>query len=146
MLSQLQQELKAAMKSKDKALLIALRNIIGKIKIKQIDKGEELSKIEYVEILFLCSKQLKDSINQYKKGGRDDLAKKEEFELKLIEKYLPKQPSEDEIRELIHRLIKLDGNDSMANMGKIMGVAMNELGGSVDGKIVKNIVTEELSK
>jgi len=94
MLSILHKALKAAMKAKDKATLIGLRNIIGKLKAKIIDKGEELSEKECVQILQSSAKQLKESITQYKNGGRNDLAEVEINELELIKKYLPKQLSQ----------------------------------------------------
>ena len=103
MLALLQEELKAAMKAKDKATLAGLRNIIGKLKAQRIDKGEDLTKEECIQILQSSVKQLKDSIEQYEKGGRDDLAKVEAFELKLIEKYLPEQLSEEEIQILVQK-------------------------------------------
>ena len=106
MLALLQEELKAAMKAKDKATLTGLRNIIGKLKAQRIDKGEDLTDQECIQILQSSVKQLKDSIEQYEKGGRDDLAKVEAFELKLIEKYLPKQLSEEEIRISVQKTIK----------------------------------------
>ena len=86
MLALLQEELKTAMKAKDKATLTGLRNIIGKLKAQRIDKGEDLTDQECIQILQSSVKQLKDSIEQYEKGGRDDLAEVEAFELKLIEK------------------------------------------------------------
>ena len=106
MLSLLQEELIVAMKAKDRATLTGLRNIIGKLKAQRIDKGEDLTKEECIQILQSSAKQLKDSIEQYEKGGRDDLAEVEAFELKLIKKYLPEQLSEDEVRVLVQKTIK----------------------------------------
>ena len=145
MLSLLQEELKAAMKAKDKATLTGLRNIIGKLKAQRIDKGEDLTKEEYIQILQSSAKQLKDAIEQYEKGGRDDLAEVETFELKLIEKYLPKQLSEDDVRTLVRKTIKSTGAQSMQDMGQVMGTVMKELAGSVDGKMVQRIVSEQLN-
>tara|TARA_B100000315_G_C14320194_1_gene470408 strand:- start:204 stop:644 length:441 start_codon:yes stop_codon:yes gene_type:complete len=145
MLSLLQEELVKAMKAKDRATLIGIRNMIGKLKSLQIDRGKDLTKQESIQILQSSAKQLKDSIRQYKKGGRDDLADIEAFELKLINKYLPKQLSEDEIRSLIQKTIKSCGTTSMQDMGKIMGIVMKELMGTADGKIVQKIVQEELN-
>ena len=145
MLSLLQEELKVAMKAKDKATLTGLRNIIGKLKALRIDKGEDLTKEDYIQILQSSAKQLKDSIEQYEKGGRDDLAKVEAFELKLIEKYLPKQLSEEEIRILVQKTIKSTGAKSMQDMGGVMGSVMKNLAGAVDGKVVQKIVQEKLS-
>ena len=145
MLALLQEELKAAMKAKDKATLTGLRNIIGKLKAKRIDKGEDLTDQECIQILQSSVKQLKDSIEQYEKGGRDDLAKVEAFELKLIKKYLPKQLSEEEIRISVQKTIKSTGAKSMQDMGRVMGSVMKNLAGAVDGKVVQKIVQDKLS-
>ena len=145
MLPLLQEELKAAMKAKDKATLTGLRNIIGKLKAQRIDKGEDLTDQECIQILQSSVKQLKDSIEQYEKGGRDDLAKVEAFELKLIEKYLPKQLSEEEIRISVQKTIKSTGAKSMQDMGRVMGSVMKNLAGAVDGKVVQKIVQDKLS-
>ena len=145
MLALLQEELKAAMKAKDKATLTGLRNIIGKLKAQRIDKGENLTDQECIQILQSSVKQLKDSIEQYEKGGRDDLAEIEAFELKLIEKYLPEQLSEEEIRISVQKTIKSTGAKSMQDMGRVMGSVMKNLAGAVDGKVVQKIVQEKLS-
>ncbi|MCH2445031.1 MAG: GatB/YqeY domain-containing protein [Candidatus Marinimicrobia bacterium] len=145
MLDQLQEELKIAMKAGEKAKMMGLRNIIGKIKATQIDKGETLTNEESLKILKTAAKQLKESIDQYQKGGRDDLAEKEAFELTLLEKYLPEQLSEEHIRQTVKNIVKNTGAGSMLDMGKVMGATMQELAGSADGKIVQKIVQEELS-
>ncbi len=145
MLDQLQEELKIALKAGEKAKMMGLRNIIGKIKAAQIDKGETLTDEESSKILKTAAKQLKESIDQYQKGGRDDLAEKEAFELTLLEKYLPEQLSEEHIRQTVKNIVKNTGAGSMLDMGKVMGATMQELAGSADGKIVQKIVQEELS-
>jgi uncharacterized protein YqeY len=145
MLDQLQEELKIAMKAGEKAKMMGLRNIIGKIKAAQIDKGETLTYEESLKILKTATKQLKESLDQYRKGGRDDLAEKEAFELTLLEKYLPEQLSEEQIRQTVKNIVKNTGAGSMQDMGKVMGATMQELAGSADGKIVQKIVQEELS-
>ena len=145
MLDQLQEELKIAMKAGEKAKMMGLRNIIGKIKAAQIDKGETLTNEESLKILKTAAKQLKESLDQYQKGGRDDLAEKEAFELTLLEKYLPEQLSEEQIRQTVKNIVKNTGAGSMQDMGKVMGATMQELAGSADGKIVQKIVQEELS-
>ena len=145
MLNQLQDELKIAMKAVDKAAMIGLRNIIGKLKASKIDKGESLTKEEALKILNSSAKQIRESIEQYKKGGRDDLAEKELFELSLLDKYLPKQLSEDKIRGIVKATIQTSGAESMQDIGRIMGILMKELAESADGKLVQQIVQEELS-
>ena len=145
MLKQLQEELKISMKAGNKAAMIGLRNIIGKIKASQIDKGEPLTKEESLKILKSTSKQLKESVEQYQKGGRDDLAEKELFELSLLDNYLPKQLSDDKIRKIVKQTIQASGAESMQDMGRVMGILMKELSDSADGKLVQKIVREELN-
>ena len=145
MLDQLQEELKIALKAGEKAKMMGLRNIIGKLKAAKIDKGESLTDEESLKILKSAAKQLNESIDQYQKGGRDDLADKEAFELTLLEKYLPEQLSKEQIRQTVKNIVKNTGSGSMQDMGKVMGATMQELAGSADGKIVQKIVQEELS-
>ena len=145
MLDQLQEELISAMKAGDKPRMTGLRNIIGKLKASQIDKGEELAGDESLKILKSATKQLKESVEQYKKGGRDDLAEKELFELSLLDKYLPEQLSRDEIRTTVKNTIKSTGAESMQEIGKVMGAVMKEMAETADGKLVQQIVQEELN-
>jgi hypothetical protein len=145
MLNQLHDELKIAMKAGDKVTMTGLRNIIGKLKTYQIDKGEPLTKEDALKILKSAAKQLRESVEQYKKGGREDLAEKELFELSLLDKYLPEQLSEGEIRKIVKETIQASGAESMQDMGRVMGMIMKELTESVDGKLVQQIVQEELS-
>ena len=145
MLDQLQEELISAMKAGDKPRMTGLRNIIGKLKASQIDKGEELTGDESLKILKSAAKQLKESVEQYKKGGRDELAEKELFELSLLDKYLPEQLSRDEIRTTVKNTIKSTGAESMQEIGKVMGAVMKEMAETADGKLVQQIVQEELN-
>ena len=145
MLLTLQNELIEAMKNKDKPTIIGLRNIIGKIKAKKIDKSEDLTNEEYLQVLNSAAKQLKESIFQYEKGGRNDLANIEKFELSIIEKFLPKQLSEEKIRLIVKKNIQEINAKSMKDMGCIMGMVMKEVMGSADGNIVKKIVQQELN-
>ena len=145
MLNQLHDELKIAMKAGDKVTMTGLRNIIGKLKASQIDKGEPLTKEDALKILKSAAKQLRESVEQYKKGGRDDLAEKELFELSLLDKYLPEQLSEGKIREIVKETIQASGAESMQDMGRVMGMLMEELADSADGKLVQQIVLEKLS-
>ena len=145
MLSLLQEELKVAMKARDKATLNGLRNILGQLKVRRIDKGEDLTRHECIQILQSLAKQLKDSILQYTQGGRDDLAEIEAFELTLIKKYLPEQLPEDDLLVLVRKTIKSMGAKSMQDMGRVMGAVMKELAGAAEGKMVQEIVRGELS-
>jgi hypothetical protein len=145
MLSRLMNDMKSAMKAGEKAELGALRNLIGKVKAKQIDSGKTLTDDECIKVMATSAKQLKDSIHQYKNGGRDDLAENEAFELSIVEKYLPEQMSEDDVRAIVQKTITDVGAESMKDMGKVMGVAMQAVGGEADGSIVQKMVREELS-
>ena len=144
MLNQLQKELVVAMKATEKAKMMALRNIIGKLKAAKIDKGKSLTPEESQKILNSAAKQLKESIEQYQKGGRDDLVQEEAYELSLLEKYLPKQLSKEIIKVTVKNIIENTGAKSMQDMGQVMGIAMKEFAGYADGKLVQKIVQEEL--
>ena len=139
-------DMKSAMKAGEKSELGALRNIIGKVKAKQIDSGKTLTNDECIKVVATAAKQLKDSIQQYENGGRDDLAKSEAFELSIVQRYLPEQMSENDVRTIIQKAIADMGAKSMKDMGKVMGSAMQTVGGEADGSIVQKIVREELSK
>jgi len=139
-------DLKLAMKSKNKPKIIGLRNLLGKLKAEQIDKGSDLDDEECKKILNTSAKQLKDSIEQYSNANRLDLADKEAYELSLVKHYLPAPMNEDDLKKEILIIINKNHATSMADMGKIMGIIMSKLSGSVDGSIVQKIVKEELSK
>ncbi|MBT6871014.1 MAG: GatB/YqeY domain-containing protein [Candidatus Marinimicrobia bacterium] len=145
MLSTLMNDMKSAMKAGEKSELGALRNLIGKIKAKQIDSGKTLTDDECIKVMATAAKQLKDSIQQYKDGGRDDLAENEAFELSIVERYLPEQMSEDDVRAIVKKTIADVGAESMKDMGKVMGAAMQAVGSGADGSIVQKMVREELS-
>ena len=145
MLSTLMNDMKAAMKAGEKSELRALRNLIGKVKTKQIDSGKDLTTDECIKVMASAAKQLKDSIQQYKDGGRDDLAENEAFELSIVERYLPEKMSEDDVRAIVKKTIVDVGAESMKEMGKVMGAVMQAIGGKADGSIVQKMVREELS-
>jgi len=145
MLSLLQNKLIEAMKDKDKPTITGIRNIIGKIKAKKIDKGADLTNEECLQILNSSAKQLKESIFQYEKAERKDLADIEKFELSILEKFLPEQLSKEKVRLIIKETIEKTNAESIQDMGRVMGMVMKEIMGAADGKIVKEIVQEELS-
>ena len=144
MLSKLMNDMKSAIKTGQKAELTALRNLIGKVKAKQIDSGKDLTQEECIKVLASAAKQLKDSIQQYKSGGREDLVNKECFELSIVERYLPNQMSNDDVRAIVKKTIATVGAESMKDMGKVMSVAMKAVGAEADGSIVQKMVREEL--
>ena len=145
MLSLLQNKLIEAMKDKDKPTITGIRNIIGKIKAKKIDKGADLTNEECLQILNSSAKQLKESIFQYEKAERKDLADIEKFELSILEKFLPEQLSKEKVRLIVKKTIEKTNAESIQDMGRVMGMVMKEIMGAADGKIVKEIVQEKLS-
>ncbi len=147
---QILSDLKQAMKDKDQDRLRVLRSLKAKMLEKEISVREggqkkELSDEHAVEVLMKAAKQRRESIEQYEKGSRDDLAAQEKQELEVIESYLPEMMSEDEIREIIREKIKEVGAESMADMGPVMGSVMPEVKGKAEGSEVKKVVQEELS-
>ena len=146
MLYKIKNDLKTAMKSRNKERLNPLRNLVSKIKMKEIEKGETLSDDECLKVCISAAKQVKESITQFEKGGRIDLSENEKKELKIIEEYLPEQLSEDEIIKIINEVIKQTNARSPSDMGKVMGSTMSRLGGQADGKIVQKLVLKELTK
>ena len=144
MLSNLMADMKEAMKNKEKERLQAVRNMIASIKAKQIDSGETLSDEDAIKLVQGMAKRLKDSIEQYKNGGREDLAQNEQNELNVVESYLPKQLNVDELREIVKETITESGASSMADMKKVMPLLMSKIAGKGDGKLASNIVREIL--
>ena len=145
MIESIKSNLTDAMREKNKPRMITLRNILAKIKLKEIEKGEPLEKKEVIAVLITMGKQLRDSIEQYKNGGREDLAENEALELDIIKEYLPEQMGEDKIRECIKEIISSSGASGLSDIGKVMGPVMGKLQGKADGKIVNQLVKEELS-
>tara|TARA_B100001250_G_C19690208_1_gene739944 strand:- start:395 stop:835 length:441 start_codon:yes stop_codon:yes gene_type:complete len=137
-------DLKNAMKSKNKAKIIGLRNLLGRLKAEQINKGSDLNKQESMKILNRTAKQIKDSIKQYANAEREDLVEIESYELSLVENYLPKPMDEETMRLEIKKIIVDNNATSISEMGKIMGICMSRLSGNIDGNIVQKIVREEL--
>ena len=145
MLPTLINDMKTAMKNGKKSELNALRNLIGKIKSKQIDLGHDLNEQECIKLMRFSTKQLKESIKQYKIGGRIDLIKNEEYELSVIQKYLPQEMEEDEVRLIVKNIIKkLNAND-IKDLGKVISSSIKSINGRADGSIIQKIVREELA-
>ncbi|WP_234568002.1 GatB/YqeY domain-containing protein [Rhodohalobacter sp. 614A] len=143
-------DLKTAMKAKDADRLNVLRSLKAKLLEKEISerKGGEatLSDEQVVEVLMKAAKQRKESIDQFEGGGRDDLAKKEKYELEVIEDYLPEMMDDDEVRKAVVEQIDKMGASDMSDMGKVMGALMGRLKGKAEGATISRIVKEELSK
>ena len=140
-------EMKEAMKSKNEAVLRSLRAIKAEIIKAKTDPGAggEIDEATEQKFLQKMMKQRRDSLEIFEKQGREDLAAKEREEMAVIEKFLPKQLEEAELKEIIKNIIAETGASSPADMGKVMGVASKQLAGKADGKMISGIVKELLS-
>lgn len=132
--------MKAAMKAKDSATLSTLRLLLSALKNKKIDVQHELSDAEVTDVVKTQVKQLKDSIESFKAGGREDLATSVQVEIGVLEQYLPAQMSDEELVAVVKEAVEKSGATSKADMGKVMGQAMAAVAGRADGTRVKDIV------
>lgn len=141
-------ELKTAMLAKDEKTLRSLRAIKAAILLAKTSEGAggELKEEDEIKMLQKLVKQRKDSLEIYQQQNRTDLAQKEEEEIEVIEKFLPKQLSPDELKELLTAIIAETGASSPADMGKVMGMATKRLAGKADGKTISGMVKELLNK
>lgn len=145
--SQIESEIKQAMLKKDKDRLRALRAIKSMILLAETEKGagDELTADVEMKLLTKAAKQRKDSVEIYEKEGRDDLAEVEKAELSIIEEFLPKQLSEEEVREAVKEIIAQVGASGPQDMGKVMGVATKKMAGKADGKLISTLTKEILN-
>ena len=141
-------DLKAAMLAKDEAALRSLRAIKAAILLTKTSEGSNgaLTEEDEIKLLQKMAKQRKDSLEIFQQQNRADLAKKEAEELAVIEKFLPKQLSAEEIKTELEKIIKETGASSPADMGKVMGAATKQLSGKADGKMIATLVKELLAK
>src|SRR2546423_8664586 len=140
-----QAHLADAMRSKDQLRLSVLRMMKTAVKNKEVDKMKALEQAEVIAVLNTLVKQRKDSVEQFRKGGREELAQKEEAEIKIIEEYLPAAASEDDIRRAVEEAIQETGATSIKDMGKVMKTTMLRLAGkTADGSRVSQLVKERL--
>jgi uncharacterized protein YqeY len=144
-LDRINDDLKAAMKSKDSDRLSTLRMVKTALKNREIDKMQALTDEESIKVLQSLVKQRRDSIEQYQQAGRIDLAEKEAAELRTIEEYLPAALDESAIARAVEETIAETGASSMKEIGAVMKAVMAKLAGqTVDGKVVNQIVKSKL--
>ena len=141
---QINDAVKTAMRDKSKERLAALRLITAAIKQKEVDERIELEDDHILAILDKMSKQLRDSIDQYEQAGREDLVEKEQFELNIVQEFMPEQLSDEEITALISQAIDDAGASSMKDMGKVMGQLKPKLQGRADIGKVSGLVKKAL--
>ena len=141
----LQQDMKDALRGGDKRSLGVIRLILAAIKQREVDERIELDDAQVTSVLDKMAKQRRDSLEQYEKAGRDDLAEQETFELELLKAYLPAQLGEAEVDALIDDAIQTTGASSMKDMGKVMGQLKNKLQGRADMGAVSARIKARLS-
>ena len=122
-----------------------IRMFLAEVQRFEIDNKEDVDDAKALQIINKMIKQRNDSISQFKDGGRDDLAEKEQKEVDILSKYKPQQLSEEEITSKVVEAIKESGADSMQDIGKVMGLLKSTLAGSADMGIVSKIVKEQLA-
>ena len=138
-------DMKTAMKAGEKDRLKTVRLILADIQRKEIDSREELDDAGVLTVIEKAIKQRRDSIEQFVKGGREDLSAIEEAELEIIQAYLPEQLSDDEIAALIDEAIEATGAESIRDMGKVMGAIKSKAAGKADMGMVGAMVKARLA-
>ena len=149
LIDQLPEDLKQAMKAKDRVRLRTIRSLRAALQEKEIKErqgGEaHLSEEQVLAVVQKQANHRREAIIQYEQAGRDDLVAKEREELEIIEAYLPEQLGDDEIRRVVQEIVTTTGASSMRDMGKVMGAAMQQLKGRADGRRINEIARELLS-
>lgn len=145
LLNTLNEDMKTAMRAKDKETLAVVRTLKASLQNEQIKLGTELSADDELTILAREMKQRRESLVEFEKADRTDLVEKTKSEIAIVEKYMPKQLSEDEIKTIVSAAIAKTGASSMKDFGKVMGVVMPETKGKADGNDVNRVVKELLN-
>ncbi len=144
--NRLSEDIITAMKAGEKEKTETFRTLRAQIKDARIKKGDDLEVSEEEQVLMTAAKRRKESISMFKEGNREDLVTKEQFQLDLIQNYLPDQISEDEIDIIVNDTISSLNISGMADLGRVMGALMPKVKGKADGKIVQQKVREAISK
>jgi uncharacterized protein YqeY len=139
------QDIKEAMKAQDRLKLSTLRLLMAEMKNKEIAAKGELKDQEILALIQKAVKQCQDSIEQYKKGGREDLAEKEGEEMKILKTYLPKELSQEELLKIVDHAISTTGALSPKDMGRVMKEVIPQTQGKADGKLVSELVKKRLT-
>ncbi|BBW95550.1 GatB/YqeY domain-containing protein [Geobacillus sp. FSL W8-0032] len=146
LLDRLNNDMKQAMKSKEKEKLSVLRMLKAALQNEAIKLGKSaLSEDEELTVLSRELKQRKDSLHEFENAGRSDLVEKAKTEIEIVQSYMPKPLTEEELRELIAETIKEVGASSKADMGKVMSAIMPKVKGKADGSLVNQLVRQQLS-
>lgn len=138
-------DLKEALKAKDELRASCLRMLKTQLKNKSVEKMRPLTDEEAIAVISSMVKKGKEAIEEFRKGNREDLAAKEELEIKILQQYLPEMATEEEIERVVREVIDELGAKGPKDMGKVMKGAMAKLGGRADGKIVSEVAKRSLS-
>ncbi len=141
---EISKEITGAMRAGDKLRLSALRLLLAAVINKEKELKKELSDGDVHAVAATLLRQRRDSVEQYKKGGREDLAEKEERELEILKDFMPPQLSAEELRDLVEKAREETGAEDMKDMGRLMKAVMGLVSGRADGKAVQEIVKEAL--
>jgi uncharacterized protein len=145
LLDRLNVDMKEAMKNKEKQRLSVIRMVKSALQNEAIKLGKELTEDEALTVLNRELKQRKDSLHEFEKANREDLAEKVREEVVILKAYMPAQLSDDEVAEIVKSAIQEVGATSKADMGKVMGVIMPKVKGKTDGSVVNRLVQQFLS-
>ena len=143
--NRLSEDLKTAMKAKEKIKVDTIRMVRAQLKDFQIAKGDELNEEDEISVLINAAKKRKEALELYEKSDRQDLIEQEKQELEIISAYLPAQLSKEEVEKVVLKVIEEVGASSLQDLGKVMGATMKDLKGKADGRMVQEIVREKLS-
>lgn len=143
---QITDDMKAAMRAKAKEELGTIRLLLSAIKQKEVDGQTELEDADVLAVVEKLVKQRKDSAKAYRDADRADLAEKEEAEIVVLQKYLPAQLSEAKIQETVQSILTETGANSMADMGKVMGIAKGKFAGKADMAVVSKLIKNALQQ
>jgi uncharacterized protein YqeY len=144
-INRLQEDIKAAMKAREKETLLALRTLMSEIKNLSINERRELDDADVASVIAKAIKQRQDSIEQFKKGNRDDLVAREQQQVDLYRKYQPQQLERSDIEKIVAEAIAATGVTTKKEMGRVMKEVMPQVKGRADGKLVNQIVSEKLA-
>ncbi|MCP3959822.1 MAG: GatB/YqeY domain-containing protein [bacterium] len=142
---QIQNDLKAALKAKQSERLGTLRMLLSEIKNEKIRSGDEVDDDAFARLVRKAVKQRQDSAEQYRKGGRDELAAKEDREAEILSAYLPQAVGENEIRRAIEELVASEGLSGLKGIGPVMKAMLARFGGAADGRVINQIAREVLT-
>jgi uncharacterized protein YqeY len=144
LLTRIEGDLKSAMKASDRIKVSTLRMAKASLKNREIEKGSDLTDDDVIGVLSTIAKQRRESIAEFRKAGRTDLAEAESAELAIIQTYLPEQLSEEELTEIIVKSIEQTGASSLKDLGKVMKTVIPKVKGRADGRLVNQKVRELL--